>query len=418
VRAARAAVAALDRYAFKVKSFKDASFELVEQAHLAMSRLEQVGAAARLWVLGGCLRGFGCGAEGGSIEWEPSPNAVRMAVRMPLLPLFPQLQAVAARAAPELILLACEVKVAAQRGVALLRTYGQYHFLGKLVAWGRRGEVAARFALVSERLRGLMPTPLSGPSDVTPVVSGVCVGATPFSGAAAAPSALGPHGVLERAVTGSCDSGALGKASGGQLLRTSNRGRHERVYAVSFVPPALAAATGGLCVWWAMESAVEFYSDVTQATTSFAIEGDTFLTAIAIDGAGNTWGGTSRGSLLVRRPRAWDTQAEERLFTGAVRALAFDGAMSMVWAGDERGCLRGARLHDDGWRIEPAVTALAGQALARRGLSAAALFGRTRSSAGRCARVCKWEGPPAAPTKLGTAVGPNPLWSAYTTLRR
>lgn len=42
VREARAGVAALDRYLFKVKSFKELSFELVEQAHLAMSRLEQV----------------------------------------------------------------------------------------------------------------------------------------------------------------------------------------------------------------------------------------------------------------------------------------------------------------------------------------------------------------------------------------
>lgn len=45
-REARAAVSALDRYLFKVTSFKDSSFELVEQAHLAMSRLEQV----RAWV--------------------------------------------------------------------------------------------------------------------------------------------------------------------------------------------------------------------------------------------------------------------------------------------------------------------------------------------------------------------------------
>ena len=32
----------LDRYLYKVTAFKDSSFELVEQAHLAMSRLEQV----------------------------------------------------------------------------------------------------------------------------------------------------------------------------------------------------------------------------------------------------------------------------------------------------------------------------------------------------------------------------------------
>jgi len=51
VREARAAVTALDRYLFRIKSFKDASFELVEQAHLALSRLEQVCSVAGLMQL-------------------------------------------------------------------------------------------------------------------------------------------------------------------------------------------------------------------------------------------------------------------------------------------------------------------------------------------------------------------------------
>jgi hypothetical protein len=297
------------------------------------------------------------------------------------------------RGAPELILLACEVKVAAQRGVDLLRTYGQYHFLGKLAAWGRKARVAARFVAVTERLRGLMPSAPGGGG-----ASGNAGG-----GGGGASNGLGPQygggsdgggraplsggGLLERAVTGSCDSGggpaSAAAAPPGQLLRAAGpRGRGERVHAVVFAPPAVAAASGGLAVWWALESAVEFYSDVTQATTSFAIEGDTYLTSVAIDGAGNTWGGTSRGGVLARRPRAWDAQAEERLLPGAVRALAFDGGAAMVWAGDERGCLRAARLDEAAWRLAPGVTALAGAALARRGLSAGALFGSRGSRCG------------------------------------
>lgn len=47
VREARAAVAALDRALGQARTFKDASFELADQAHLAMSRLEQVRRRAR-----------------------------------------------------------------------------------------------------------------------------------------------------------------------------------------------------------------------------------------------------------------------------------------------------------------------------------------------------------------------------------
>lgn len=289
-------------------------------------------------------------------------------------------QAVAVRAAPELILLACEVKVAARRGADLLRTYGQYHFLGKLVALAQRSKVAAKYVKVTERLRSLMPAAsaaaaVSGVS--TPPSTSAGGGASPFSGHATGgqstggSGSAGPLGALDRTMTGG--GGELGAVGGGQMLR---QGHHERVYAVSFAPPSVATASGGMCVWWALESGVEFYSDATQSTTSFATEGDVFLTYVAIDDAGNTWGGTSQGTLLMRRPRVWDSQAEERLFPSAVRAITFDSATGAVWAGDERGCLRAARLREDTGRIQPLLTVLAGAAPARRWFSASVLLGR------------------------------------------
>jgi hypothetical protein len=66
VREARIAVAALDRYLSHVTSFKDAGFELVEQAHLAMSRLEQVRQSQRAWF---------AGAAGATAAWRPVANA-------------------------------------------------------------------------------------------------------------------------------------------------------------------------------------------------------------------------------------------------------------------------------------------------------------------------------------------------------
>lgn len=281
----------------------------------------------------------------------------------------------ATRAAPELILLACEVKVAARRGADLLRTYGQYHFLGKVVALAQRSKVAAKYVKVTERLRGLMPATPSAPS-LGPAegrMPGASNSASPFQaqagGGAAAPPSVG---ALERVGTGgsSLEPAVQGGAGGGQVL---HQGHHERVYSVAFAPPSVAAASGGLCVWWALESGVEFYSDATQSTTSFATEGDVFLSAVAIDNSGNTWGGTSSGTLLMRRPRVWDSQSEERLFGSAVRAIAFDPDTGAVWSGDEQGCLRAARLQDDSGRIVPLLTALGGRA-SRRGLSAGNLL--------------------------------------------
>jgi len=289
--------------------------------------------------------------------------------------------------------------VAARRGADLLRNYGQYHFLGKFVVWMQRSKVEAKYEKVTERLRGLMPaataaitstggygTPTSSAGGGNNVATTTTTAATPTSaspflahtssgGAGRASNSGGgaaaAAGALERTVTGG--SGGVGggeAAHGGQLLR---RGRHERVYAVSFAPPAIAAASGGMSVWWALESCVEFYTDATQSTTSFAIEGGVYLSCVAIDGAGNTWGGTNRGALLVRRPRMWDIQAEEKLFSSALRALAFDDESAVVWAGDEYGCLRSAHLHEGAWRIEPLLTALAGRK-PTRGLSAGALL--------------------------------------------
>lgn len=263
------------------------------------------------------------------------------------------------RAAPELILLACEVKVAARRGLHLISVYGRSSCVGRLAAWARRSQVEAKYAAVTQRLQGLMPAgPASGgPSptsrDAAAHASGLAASAR--DGIFAASSSGGGAGLRERTAPGK--SGDGGAAAGGQVLR---RGRHERVYCVAFSPPSAAAASGGLCAWWALESAVEFYSDAAQATTSFAIEGDVRLTHVAIDPAGNTWGGTNTGTLLVRRPFAWDIQAEERLFGGAVRAIAFDASSGRVWAGDDNGCLRAAHLHADTWHIEALFTAAEG----------------------------------------------------------
>lgn len=282
--------------------------------------------------------------------------------------------------------------MAARRGADLLRTYGQYHFLGKLVAVAQRSRVEGKYTKVTERLRSLMPSmaPPHG-APLTPKAAAIGDGgssASPFQAAAtggsggsgggvaaahlAAGGNLARPAVVSRGGGGGADPSVVHTAAicAGQVLR---EGRNERVFSVAFAPAAVAAASGGLCVWWALESCVEFYSDAAQSTTSFATEGSVFLSCVAIDNAGNTWGGTSSGTLLMRRPCVWDSQAEERLFAGAVRAITFDPHTGTVWAGDEHGCVRAARLQDDTGRIHLLLTVLAGRS-SRRGLSASSLI--------------------------------------------
>jgi hypothetical protein len=56
---------------------------------------------------------------------------------------------------PELVVLACEIKLNAKRGEHLMRVYGSYKYLGKLLAMALRSKVSAKFARVVDRLKQL-----------------------------------------------------------------------------------------------------------------------------------------------------------------------------------------------------------------------------------------------------------------------
>lgn len=85
-------------------------------------------------------------------------------------------------------------------------------------------------------------------------------------------------------------------------------GAHDKVAAVSFVQP-LESLSAAACVWWAEGDKLEFYSSVTQSTTSFAApqtQALGFITAVTLDSAGNVWAGTSRGSVIMRQRTNWE----------------------------------------------------------------------------------------------------------------
>jgi hypothetical protein len=99
------------------------------------------------------------------------------------------------------------------------------------------------------------------------------------------------------------------------------------------------------CVWWAVGERLEFYSEVTQSTTTFAPRGGggggggAPITALAVDLVGNVWVGTAKGAIVMRRQRNWDQVFVQHAFASSVRCLAADADSDVVWAGDEAGRL-------------------------------------------------------------------------------
>eukprot|EP00882_Tetradesmus_deserticola_P011737 GHRQ01012417.1.p1 GENE.GHRQ01012417.1~~GHRQ01012417.1.p1 ORF type:complete len:613 (+),score=232.73 GHRQ01012417.1:203-1840(+) len=188
-------------------------------------------------------------------------------------------------------------------------------------------------------------------------------------------------GVLERMLKGS-GAGAAGSASAdscGVLVRS---GKHDKVTSMCFLSPpdSLSAAA---CVWWAVGDRLEFYSDATQSTTSFAAAASEHaaITVLTLDSAGNVWGGTAKGTVFMRRRTNWQQVFVERAFNSCVRTLSADADSGVVWGGDDAGRLavfrwRQGSLHT---RLECTATILPGKAGALKGRSSAALDLRPRS---------------------------------------
>lgn len=100
-------------------------------------------------------------------------------------------------------------------------------------------------------------------------------------------------------------------------------GTHDKVTAMSLVQP-FASLSAAACVWWAVGDKLEFYSSVTQSTTSFAasqMHAVGCITAITLDSAGNVWAGTSKGSVIMRQRRNWEQVSDTFRPTTSVCAM-------------------------------------------------------------------------------------------------
>jgi hypothetical protein len=166
-------------------------------------------------------------------------------------------------------------------------------------------------------------------------------------------SVAAPAGVMAAAVAaaGIVARGAAAAGGGGSASSAAHTlrgavvlvrpGMHDRISALAFPAPP-DSSSAGVCVWWAVGDTLEFYSGLTQSTTSFAPSPShqpalssmaTFhgvaglgggmrvhsrvlgartrdergaISAIAVDADGNVWAGTTRGIILMRRRRHWE----------------------------------------------------------------------------------------------------------------
>lgn len=118
-QAARKAVEALDTYILKLASFQDKALEVIEEAHRCVVRDTHTHTSTRHieCEAGECLHG----ATHTCAEIHTPPGVPSCAHRA----LSRLERAVALSAAPELIVVACEIKVACHRGLHLFRTYGK-----------------------------------------------------------------------------------------------------------------------------------------------------------------------------------------------------------------------------------------------------------------------------------------------------
>ncbi|KAG2500702.1 hypothetical protein HYH03_001467 [Edaphochlamys debaryana] len=343
IKAAREAVNGLDKAVSNAASFREKATKLLEEAHRALGRLEQAV---------------------GSREYTP-----------------------------DFITIACEVKCAARRGITLVDVYGKYSTLVKIMTFVMRSYIYGKFDKQINNLKGLLPAsdltrgaaasshpasvlshPLASIADSTYSALPQASGSTPsvasplaVANSVTPPGAGTPSGQALPQPAGS--SQALARSSLGNPLAAQpqasgpgplvgimlRNNKHDRVYAMAFVPPGQSPSEH-VCVWWSAGSMLEYYSEATQATTGFQMEkASMHVTALGVDDDGNVWTGHAKGLVRVRTRQQWEYTVEDKAFTGAVKAIAFD-EWGRAWVGDETGRIKVLGYDPRAGRLESVAT--------------------------------------------------------------
>ncbi|MEW5304554.1 MAG: hypothetical protein WDW36_007157 [Sanguina aurantia] len=343
MRAAREEVTALDQSVAAALSFREKSTKLLEEAHRALSRLEQ---------------------------------------------------AISIHEGPELILVACEVKVSARRGNTLVSMYGSYSALAKFMTLMMRSYIHTNS---STHPTGLHPNPPS------------TTNLQQQPGLPSAQQPALPQSLQQQQHSGSSSQQQVSLSQVvavqhhhhapvvGILLRDA---MHDRVHAVAYIPDTMKHALGDqVCLWWSAGRIMEFYSEATQATTAFGAEKPSLIvTALVIDNGGNVWTGHQKGLIRMRKYCQWEYAAEDKCFSSAIRVMFLDCAGN-VWIGDEEGRVKVMHYDEDTGRIN-LVASL------KRSLT---LYGKHRNSSMVDCPKAKWSGSSVGDTAKTAKWGGGPF---------
>lgn len=322
IGASRDAVQLLDAAVSKGLSYREKSSELLEAAHRALSRLEQVGP-----LFFHCL----CGMAGADIIKHCFMTtthhlcAATNNTQLQIHTLLNHEQAVASNPmpSPEFIAVGCELKLACKRGLALVRKYGFQNTVMKVATLVARSYVSDKFDRVIESLQCLAT------ADKLTAARACTEAPEPRrAGLASHSRSLATHSVPHATSFGPPQ---------GTLIRT---GKHDKIHSITYVPfEALSSNT--VCVWWSVGQVTEFYSEASQSTTAFppAESPKHVVTALGIDDDGNVWTGHHRGIVRMRKKQYWDSMLEEKIFGSLIKCIVFD-ELGHTWVGDEGGKIK------------------------------------------------------------------------------
>ncbi|KAG1670164.1 hypothetical protein FOA52_000876 [Chlamydomonas sp. UWO 241] len=320
LREARAAVQQLDAAASAAACFRERAGTLCGEAQRAMSRLEKATASTQV---------------------------------------------------PDLVVMACEVKVAARNGTMLVNKHSSLTAVGKFATLFARKSIYKKFDDVSEKLKQLLLDlpPLPGDdsvrfkSSMLSAVGGGEISLRPSESGHGSPahSVNSGGGLLQgsksfgrsRGVSRGPSRAASRCVSRAASMRPELMGmplRHggdgdEKVFALAVMPQARA----GFAVWWSSPSALEYYDEASESTTAYALEGGLPVNCICVDGNANVWTANASGGVRMHSKAAWGPVLSLEGDGVPATALAADeAAPGHAWVGDQFGGLRVLRAGSSG----------------------------------------------------------------------
>lgn len=218
---------------------------------------------------------------------------------------------------------ATDIKCMASRGSTLVKVYGSYSTVAKFFTLFARGYIYKKYDKIARRLRDVLPAPDRAGLGRSSLGLPSPTGAGPAAGRDPVTDTTKP---LQRAslsnpamLPGS--AGALGAPIQGTMLRDHHRAGsgYLKVHAIAFVPDE--GSEEGVRVWWSAGSALEIYSERSQASTSFEVDKAlTPVTALNVDKHGTTWMGHQKGLVRVRKEEEWEFAMQVRGAVGRVGA--------------------------------------------------------------------------------------------------